>query len=243
MMAVENRSLLPGIVRSESSTKEINHKKRRRSKKQNNGLETSWLYMNSVEDFSDLKTRDRVMNAVYVGSSSSEDEHSQFNPETKVEKCHDQLLYRPQLHALHKNRRERKKGLVNGKIGLYNFRTRCRTSIVNSSEFFFRFGEKEKEACDSFNFLDELSISTPSWSDDELSLEMQQKLSIKQKLEESSDENNVRPDEELEFTEDELSKVTNTIDHISISDSFPESYYGSDSKSFRSHEKNFRVSM
>jgi len=219
-------------------------------------------------------------------SSSSEDEHSQLaaseTSDTNGDKWQqDTRLYRPQLHALHRFRRERKKGLVNDKMGVSNL-PRFRTSIVNRSEFFFRFGEKEKEACDSFNFLEELSTSTPSsaeesdcnstfekqaienWSDEELSIEMQQKLVIKQKLfEESSDENNAAKraddnewqlnpifanatDEEqehllLEFNEDE-SKVFNATDRISLSDSCPESYYGSDSdKSFRSHEMNFRV--
>lgn len=47
---------------------------------------------------------------------------------------------------------------------------RMRTSIVNRDEFFYRFGEREREACASFNFLDELSTSVPSspnYSDEE----------------------------------------------------------------------------
>lgn len=91
---------------------------------------------------------------------------------------------------------------------------RIRASITNRSEFFYRFGEREKEACASFNFLDQFSSSPTSpersgsdcpdtttflpklWSDEEDDLtrlnlaEVAEKLEEKQKLlDESSEEN------------------------------------------------------
>lgn len=36
----------------------------------------------------------------------------------------------------------------------------CRPTVVERSEFFYRFGEKEREAINAFNFLDDLSSSS-----------------------------------------------------------------------------------
>jgi hypothetical protein len=66
-------------------------------------------------------------------------------------------LYRPQLHALHKIRREWKKGMVVDKDLGITYIPRNRPSIVNRDELFYRFGEREREACACFNFLDELA--------------------------------------------------------------------------------------
>jgi hypothetical protein len=38
--------------------------------------------------------------------------------------------------------------------------SRSRPSVVDRSEFFYRFGEKEREAINAFNFLDDLSSSS-----------------------------------------------------------------------------------
>lgn len=45
-----------------------NHKRRRRSKK---GSQTSWVYLNALEDFSDLRTRDRLMKGEFRSMATS----------------------------------------------------------------------------------------------------------------------------------------------------------------------------
>lgn len=104
-----------------SGTGVKNRSRNRRAKK---GQETSWVYLNALEDFSDVRTRNRLMNA--YNSSSSDDEpvprsvalvstvSSQAAKELPTTTSH----FHPNLHALHKFRRERKKG---NKLYFYSY--------------------------------------------------------------------------------------------------------------------------
>ncbi|KAI1292243.1 hypothetical protein HDE_07350 [Halotydeus destructor] len=142
-------------VKDKSTSQKKSHNRRSR-KKSKKGQETSWVYLNAFEDFSDVRTRDRLMKG--YNSSSSDEE-----PAPNVQKADIRLRNHDQLHALHRNRREHKKGVVKDKDVVWiNCSSRTRASIVDRSEFFYRFGEKEKEAVASFDFLDQLCTSAVS---------------------------------------------------------------------------------
>lgn len=93
-------------------------KNRSRGRRAKKGQETSWVYLNALEDFSDIRTRNRLMNA--YNSSSSDDEPvprsvapvstASSQPQSAKELPTTASHFHPNLHALHKCRRERKKG-------------------------------------------------------------------------------------------------------------------------------------
>lgn len=99
-----------------STTSGTGVKNRSRGRRAKKGQETSWVYLNALEDFSDIRTRNRLMNA--YNSSSSDDEpvpRSVASVSTVSSQAVNELPtttshFHPNLHALHKFRRERKKG-------------------------------------------------------------------------------------------------------------------------------------
>ncbi|XP_025415025.1 uncharacterized protein LOC112686802 isoform X2 [Sipha flava] len=67
------------------------------------------------------------------------------------------------LHRLHRVRRQKKASAVRDGFGVLRCPTTgLRQSIVGRSDFFVRFGDKEREAISNFDFLDELSTTSLS---------------------------------------------------------------------------------
>ena len=95
-------------------------KNRSRGRRAKKGQETSWVYLNALEDFSNVRTRDRLMNA-YNSSSSDEEPvprkvsqgfSTTASPNQPGTEFTSASHFHPNLHALHRFRRERKKGLL-----------------------------------------------------------------------------------------------------------------------------------
>lgn len=93
-------------------------KNRSRGRRAKKGQETSWVYLNPFEDFSDVRTRNRLMNA-YNSSSSDDEPIVRHVPAPVNTTAHlgssigvpsSASHFHPNLHALHQFRRERKKG-------------------------------------------------------------------------------------------------------------------------------------
>ncbi|XP_076368644.1 uncharacterized protein LOC143256004 isoform X2 [Tachypleus tridentatus] len=139
--------------RTESASERAVHTCRQETEKaqecgDKEGCGTSWIHVEADVDLSDPKARAKLLDSMMASSSSSSEE----DDDEVQEHQHNQ-----RLHALHRFRRHKK--LASNQDDVISFMPRIRTSIINSLNFFYRFGEKEREAVACFDFLDEFSTS------------------------------------------------------------------------------------
>ncbi|KAG1697690.1 hypothetical protein GQR58_005926 [Nymphon striatum] len=130
--------------------------KSKRNRRKKEGCETSWVHVEADVDLSDPKARANLLDSMLASSSSSSSSDDSSDECTIADRQH--------LHALHRFRRRKKRADFD-KDQVVRIITPIRPSIMNCPEFFYRYGEKEQEAVSYFDFLDEMSTSTPSSGD------------------------------------------------------------------------------
>lgn len=170
-----------------------------------------------------MQARANLLDSMLASSSSSDHTTSSDDDDTIAERQH--------LHNLHRFRRRKKRGLPDeltmnkivcfhvssvahvfsptlfagesDKEQVIRYIPLVRPSIMNNPDFFFRYGVKEQEAVSYFDFLDEMSTSTPSSGDiEEHEHEDLQYMNLRQtsyqcyKDSESSDSESVSIDED-----------------------------------------------
>lgn len=85
------------------------------------------------------------------------------------------FLSHQQLHALHRFRRQRKKGFLNRlRDVVISFTPKARISILNQDDIYVRFGKLERDTLACFDFLDNISIDdreNVTKIDDEINIE------------------------------------------------------------------------
>ncbi|XP_050535915.1 uncharacterized protein LOC126902564 isoform X2 [Daktulosphaira vitifoliae] len=153
---------------------------------------TGWVHLERDIDFADPKERANLLDLMLTSSRSSSSSNSSTslnNSSTSVSNhsevvdsssdndqminnenyCssmnftynHDESYNR--LHRLHRVRRQKKASAVRDGYGVLKIPTMgLRQSIVGRSDFFVRFGDKEREAIANFDFLEEMSTTSLS---------------------------------------------------------------------------------
>ncbi|XP_039292998.1 uncharacterized protein LOC111062079 isoform X2 [Nilaparvata lugens] len=130
---------------------------------------TGWVHVERDIDFTDPKARANlldVMLAASHSSSSSEDEGCRGGGgggNSSDSEAEEQPPGYQHLHRIHRFRRQKKASANREPLGAL----RCpasapRPSIIGRDDFFVRYGEKEREAVASFDFLEELSTTSIS---------------------------------------------------------------------------------
>ncbi|XP_075220497.1 uncharacterized protein LOC142323961 [Lycorma delicatula] len=126
---------------------------------------TGWVHVERDIDFTDPKARANlldVMLAASHSSSSAGSETSGSESDTESEGGDDPSDYQ-HLHRLHRFRRQKKASATREPLGALRCpATAPRPCIIGRDDFFVRYGEKEKEAVASFDFLEELSTTSVS---------------------------------------------------------------------------------
>lgn len=202
------------------------------------GCGTSWVHVEADIDLSDPKARANLLDSMMASSSSSNSETEEEGEDEVLEHKHHQ-----RLHALHRFRRHKKR--ATDKDAVISFIPRIRASIIDRHDFYYRYGEKEREAVACFDFLDDMSTSPSDVGSCEfLGREsVENNNNINQKAY-SCPDNTKKPsrlsldDTKLScnrrhLRENHLSTTTlnsqdgEIIDHISLSDSCAESYSSS----------------
>ncbi|KAF4518164.1 hypothetical protein B566_EDAN007855 [Ephemera danica] len=123
---------------SNSSEEQLN----RNSVEYKEGIPTSWVHFEKQTNFSDPKERANLLDRMLAAVPSSEESEDDF-------KDYQHLL------RLHRRRRHRKAYMHHGGF-LRNSASCSRASIVGQRGLFTRYGEAEKQAVASFDFLFEV---------------------------------------------------------------------------------------
>ncbi|XP_067133177.1 repetitive organellar protein-like isoform X2 [Centruroides vittatus] len=202
------------------------------------GCGTSWVHVEADIDLSDPKARANLLDSMMASSSSSNSETEEEGEDEVLEHKHHQ-----RLHALHRFRRHKKR--ATDKDAVISFIPRMRASIIDRHDFYYRYGEKEREAVACFDFLDDMSTSPSDVGSCELlGREVVENNNNINQLAHSCPDNTIKPsrfsldDTKLSCNrrharENHLSTTTlnsqdgEIIDHISLSDSCAESYSSS----------------
>ncbi|XP_054272246.1 uncharacterized protein LOC128992600 isoform X2 [Macrosteles quadrilineatus] len=127
---------------------------------------TGWVHVEREIDFTDPKTRANlldVMLAASRSSSSAASSSSSSSSSAANSESGDEPQDYQHLHRLHRFRRQKKASATREPLGAL----RCplsvpRMSIIGRDDFFVRYGDKEREAVASFDFLEELSTTSLS---------------------------------------------------------------------------------
>ncbi|XP_065221043.1 uncharacterized protein LOC135846022 isoform X2 [Planococcus citri] len=125
------------------------------------GCTTGWVHVEQDIDFSDPKARANLLDVMLASSSSSSCDSSRNNSDS--ENGEDDRDYK-HLHRLHRFRRQKRASASRQAImGALRFSNAgIRQSIIGRENFYNRYGEKEREAVASFDFLEELSTTSLS---------------------------------------------------------------------------------
>ncbi|XP_076350694.1 uncharacterized protein LOC143247102 isoform X2 [Tachypleus tridentatus] len=110
---------------------------------------TSWIHVETNIDLSDPEERANLLDSMMATMSNSSEEEDGNEVQ---EYQHNQ-----RLHALHRFRRQKKR--ASDRDAVIGFLPKIRTSVINYHDFFYRFGEKEREAVACFDFLNDFSTS------------------------------------------------------------------------------------
>ncbi|GAB6028248.1 nck-associated protein 5, variant 2 [Chamberlinius hualienensis] len=114
------------------------------------GCTTSWVHFEADVDLSDPKARANLLDSMLASSTSSSD------TEGDSDIADDDYKYQ-HLHEIHRVRRFRR--AFDRDQCVVRYVPPMRPSILDRKDFFYRFGEKEKEAVASFDFLESMSTS------------------------------------------------------------------------------------
>lgn len=118
---------------------------------------TGWVHVERDIDFTDPKARANLLDVMLAssGSSGASGSSSDSGGDEPVDYTH--------LHRLHRFRRQRKASATREQLGVLRYPlTSARPTIIGRENFFVRYGDKEREAVASFDFLEDLSTTSIS---------------------------------------------------------------------------------
>ncbi|KAJ0180306.1 hypothetical protein K1T71_003710 [Dendrolimus kikuchii] len=114
---------------------------------------TGWVHVEKDIDFSDPKARANLLDVMLASSDSS--------PSSCGSSPADPPPPYSRLHRLHRSRRQKTAAALRSRgLGVLRFPRTRRPSILGRDGFFVRFGERERAAVATFDFLDDLSGSS-----------------------------------------------------------------------------------
>ncbi|XP_015594975.1 uncharacterized protein LOC107267543 isoform X2 [Cephus cinctus] len=131
---------------------------------------TGWVHVERDIDFTDPKARANLLDVMLASSESSSATSSSGSAGS--DSGDEPPDYR-RLHRLHRYRRQKKASAAQAHRVLRlpsSWGASTRPSIIGRDDFFVRYGDKEREAVASFDFLDEITLSssiTPSSAESE----------------------------------------------------------------------------
>ncbi|KAL1450734.1 hypothetical protein WDU94_003063 [Cyamophila willieti] len=120
---------------------------------------TGWIHVEKHIDLADPKARANLLDVMLSSSRSSSTSSSEEEME-RTEGVEGVDYYH--LHALHRFRRHKKAAHREPLGGALRFHSSFRPSIIGRDDFYVRYGEKEREAVASFDFLEGLSTASSS---------------------------------------------------------------------------------
>ncbi|XP_066997501.2 uncharacterized protein [Anabrus simplex] len=122
---------------------------------------TGWVHVERDIDFTDPKARANLLDVMLASSGSSGNSSASSSP-TNSESGDEPADYQ-HLHRLHRFRRQKKASATREQLGVLRYSAaNPRPSIIGRDDFFVRYGEKEREAVASFDFLEEMSTTSVS---------------------------------------------------------------------------------
>ncbi|XP_073983907.1 uncharacterized protein isoform X4 [Rhodnius prolixus] len=113
---------------------------------------TGWVHLNTPHDINDPKTRASLVEVMMYSRSSSSCSGSSESGDDRSPYQH--------LHRLHRSRRHKKASATRDGGGAVRVHVTPRVSIIGREDIYTRFGAKEREALDSFDFLEEIQTSS-----------------------------------------------------------------------------------
>lgn len=114
---------------------------------------TGWVHVEKDIDFSDPKARANLLDVMLASSDSS--------PSSCGSSPADPAPPYSRLHRLHRSRRQKTAAALRSRgVGVLRLPRMRRPSILGRDGFFVRFGERERAAVATFDFLDDLSGSS-----------------------------------------------------------------------------------
>ncbi|XP_063225383.1 uncharacterized protein LOC134532655 isoform X2 [Bacillus rossius redtenbacheri] len=117
---------------------------------------TGWVHVERDIDFTDPKARANLLDVMLASSGSSSSSSSSSD-------SGDEPADYQHLHRLHRFRRQKKASASREQMGVLRYPASSpRPSIIGREGFYVRYGEKEREAVASFDFLEELSTTSAS---------------------------------------------------------------------------------
>lgn len=125
---------------------------------------TGWVHVERDIDFTDPKARANLLDVMLAAShsSSSADSASDGGGNSSDSEADEPPDYQ-HLHRIHRFRRQKKASANREPLGALRCTSSApRPSIIGRDDFFVRYGEKEREAVASFDFLEELSTTSIS---------------------------------------------------------------------------------
>lgn len=121
---------------------------------------TGWVHVERDIDFTDPKARANLLDVMLASSASSGSMSSSGSESGDAEDLPADYRH---LHRLHRFRRHKKASAFRDPFGVLRFPScNIRPSIIGRDDFFVRYGEKEREAMASFDFLDDMSSASIS---------------------------------------------------------------------------------
>ncbi|XP_031352012.1 uncharacterized protein LOC116177237 isoform X3 [Photinus pyralis] len=125
---------------------------------------TGWIHVEKDIDLTDPKARANLLDVMMASVSSDSSPTSSCGGSVGSDSTEEAPDY-GHLHRLHKFHRQKKVNAARPELAVVRASVPIsRPSIIGRPDFFIRYGEKEKEAVASFDFLDELSTTSSSLS-------------------------------------------------------------------------------
>ncbi|XP_069688177.1 uncharacterized protein [Periplaneta americana] len=121
---------------------------------------TGWVHVERDIDFNDPKARANLLDVMLASSGSS---GASSNSSSSSSDSGDEPADYQHLHRLHRFRRQKKASATREQLGVLRYPASTpRPSIIGRDDFFVRYGDKEREAVASFDFLEDISTTSVS---------------------------------------------------------------------------------
>ncbi|XP_074031614.1 uncharacterized protein isoform X3 [Leptinotarsa decemlineata] len=125
---------------------------------------TGWVHVEKDIDLTDPKARANLLDVMMASVSSESSPTSSCGGSVASDSTEDPPDY-GHLHRIHKYHRQKKAHAVRPEMAVVRAALPlARPTIIGRPDFFVRYGDKEREAVASFDFLDELSTTSSSVS-------------------------------------------------------------------------------
>ncbi|XP_057653435.1 uncharacterized protein LOC130892214 isoform X3 [Diorhabda carinulata] len=126
---------------------------------------TGWIHVEKDIDLADPKARANLLDVMMASVSSDSSPTSSCGGSVASDSTEDPPDY-GHLHKIHKYHRQKKANATRPELAVVRAGVPIyRPTIIGRSDFFVRYGTKEREAVASFDFLDELSATSCSIED------------------------------------------------------------------------------